>query len=114
MISADNKPKTYLISRHYGAIQWMHINGIAFDCHREHLNPHEIDPGDTVIGTLPINLAAEVCERGARYLHLSLKLPCDARGRELSASELNDYGSDPSGVVPSTPDGMKYRQGQAV
>lgn len=83
----------YLISRHPGAVHWMRIHGHAFDVHREHLDIAEIAPGDSIIGTLPINLAAEVCEKGAYYVHLSLRLPRDARGQELSASELNDYGA---------------------
>ena len=46
-----------------------------------------------MIGILPVNLAARVCERGARYLNLSLDLPADARGRELTADELERYGA---------------------
>jgi CRISPR-associated protein Csx16 len=30
--------------------------------------------GDREIGSLPVHLAADVCVRGARYLHLSLDL----------------------------------------
>ena len=50
-------------------------------------------PGDVVIGTLPINLAAEVCVRGARYLHMSLDLPFEKRGLELSADEMQRFGA---------------------
>ena len=54
--------------------------------------PASIAPGDTVIGVLPVNLAARICERGAHYLNLSLDLPAEARGRELSADELEIRG----------------------
>jgi CRISPR-associated protein Csx16 len=47
--------------------------------------------GDTVIGSLPVNLAAEVCARGGIYRHLSLQLSAHDRGRELSAAELEEY-----------------------
>ena len=50
-----------------------------------------MSPRDTVMGSLPVNLAAEVCARGARYMHLSLRLPAAWRGRELSASQLGNF-----------------------
>jgi CRISPR-associated protein Csx16 len=45
------------------------------------------------MGTLPVNLAAEVCARGGRYLHLTLDLPPEARGRDLSAEEMERFGA---------------------
>jgi len=82
---------TYFISRHPGAVVWARRHGISFDRHVPHLNPDEIQAGDTVIGTLPVNLAAEVCARGGNYLHLSVNLPATARGRELDADELDRF-----------------------
>lgn len=65
----------------------------AFDCHVLHLDPAQVQHhGDTVIGTLPVHLAAQVCARGAAYLHLVLAAP-RARGRELSAQELLALGA---------------------
>ena len=84
---------TWFISRHAGALQWMQHCGIAFDQHAPLLDPALVQSGDIVIGTLPINLAAQVCERGAAYWHLSLELPPEARGRELSAEELMALGA---------------------
>jgi CRISPR-associated protein Csx16 len=46
-----------------------------------------------VLGTLPVNLAAEVCERGGRYLHLSLDLPPEFRGRELTPADMQRFGA---------------------
>ncbi|MFV0511330.1 MAG: CRISPR-associated protein Csx16 [Shewanella algae] len=82
---------TWFITRHPGALEWALRRGVTVDIHLQHLNPADIRVGDTVIGTLPINLAAEICTRGARYLHLSLQLPASARGRELNADELDCY-----------------------
>jgi CRISPR-associated protein Csx16 len=53
----------------------------------------EIRAGDVVIGSLPVNLAAEACARGAVYRHLSLAIAAHDRGRELSAAELEDYNA---------------------
>jgi CRISPR-associated protein Csx16 len=46
-----------------------------------------------VVGSLPVNLVADVCARGARYLHLSLDLPADARGIELTVETMRRYGA---------------------
>ncbi|WP_448254788.1 CRISPR-associated protein Csx16 [Ottowia oryzae] len=84
---------TWFVSRHPGALQWMKQHGPAFDRHVPHLDPAQVQPGDCVIGTLPVDLAAQVCTRGAAYWHLTLALPADARGRELSAQELQALGA---------------------
>ncbi|MER2527613.1 MAG: CRISPR-associated protein Csx16 [Candidatus Competibacter denitrificans] len=84
---------TYFISRHPGAREWAAEEGIVVDRQIAHLDTETIQPGDVVIGTLPVNLAARVCQRGGRYLHLSLELPPDWRGRELSADDLRQIGA---------------------
>lgn len=84
---------TWFISRHHGATEWAQRHGLRADHYVAHLDTTLVQPGDTVIGSLPVNLAAAVCERGARYLHLSLELPAHLRGQELSADQLDDLGA---------------------
>ena len=84
---------TWFVSRHPGALQWMRQHGPAFDCHVPHLDTAQVQRGDTVIGTLPVNLAAQVCARGATYLHLALEMPAQQRGQELSAHDLQALGA---------------------
>ncbi len=84
---------TYFVSRHPGAADWARRQGLAVDRAVMHLDPAEVRAGDLVIGTLPVNLAAEVCARGARYLHLALDLPADWRGRELDAADMTACGA---------------------
>lgn len=79
---------TFFVTRHPGAADWARQQGLAVDRAVAHLNPAEVQAGDVVIGTLPVNLAAEVCARGGRYLHLTLDLPAAWRGRELSAADM--------------------------
>jgi CRISPR-associated protein Csx16 len=79
---------THFITRHPGARDWARRRKLNVDRWSGHLDPDGIGPGDTVIGTLPVHLIWEVNRRGARYLHLSLDLPPELRGRELSADEL--------------------------
>ncbi len=78
----------WFVSRHPGALEWAKRYGIVWNHHVEHLDPQRVARGDTVIGSLPVNLAAEVCARGAQYLNLSLRLERHERGRELSAEDL--------------------------
>ena len=84
---------TWFITRHPGARQWALERGLHIDRHCVHLEPALIEAGDTVIGSLPVHLAAAVCERGARYVNLSLDLPAHARGRELSTEELAAFNA---------------------
>ena len=78
----------WFISRHPGALQWAQQQGLAIDRQAAHLDPLQVQAGDIVIGTLPVHLAAVVCQRRARYVNLSLDLPAHWRGRELSVQEL--------------------------
>lgn len=97
---------TYFITRHPGARQWAQEEGFAVERLVEHVDPQEIQPGDTVLGTLPVNLAAAVCARGARYFHLSLQLPPQWRGRELTAADMRRFGArlEEYCVGPFSPD----------
>jgi CRISPR-associated protein Csx16 len=79
---------TWFVTRHPGAIEWAAQQGLRVDRQVSHLEPAHVQAGDTVIGTLPIHLAAAVCSQGARFYNLSLDLPVHWRGRELSAAEL--------------------------
>lgn len=83
----------YFVSRHPGAREWALSEGSRVDRVLEHLDLREIVAGDIVIGSLPVNLAAEVCARGAHYHHLSLELPQELRGVELSAEQMRDLGA---------------------
>ena len=84
---------THFVTRHPGAVEWARRQGLAVDRQVDHLELTELEEGDTVIGILPVHLVAAVCERGGRYLHLSLDLPPELRGRELSADDMEKTGA---------------------
>lgn len=79
---------TWFVSRHPGALAWAQEHGLETDHRVDHLDLRRIASGDRVYGSLPINLAAEVCVRGARYFHLSLNVPRELRGQEMDAEQL--------------------------
>ncbi len=85
--------KCWFVSRHEGARVWLERQGRVVDRQVDHLDPGEVGEGDVVYGTLPVHLAAALCARGAQYHHLILDLPVTARGRELTADELDLYGA---------------------
>lgn len=85
--------KLWIVSRHPGAIQWIHAQGWV-GTQIDHLEVGCVQAGDTVIGTLPANLAAEICARKADYIHLALRLPFELRGVELTTQQMSDLGAD--------------------
>lgn len=80
---------TYFVTRHQGAIDWAKASNVQFDVHLTHLGDDIVlKSGDTVIGTLPINIVYDINQLGVRYLHLSLDMPAHWRGLELNAEQL--------------------------
>ncbi len=76
------------VTRHPAIRKWLARQGVWVDHFTDHLEIDRIQPGDTVIGTLPVHLAAEVRRRGGRHQHLALELPPEARGKELGADDM--------------------------
>ena len=60
---------TTFVSRHQGAIDWANQEGLLPEDSRivTDYDPESAQAGEIVIGTLPAQLAARICERGARY-----------------------------------------------
>jgi CRISPR-associated protein Csx16 len=85
--------QTWFVSRHPGAVTWAEREGIVIDHWVSHLQLNQLRSGDTVIGTLPIHLVARLSAAGVRYRHLSIEIPAEWRGRELSADELAQCGA---------------------
>ena len=85
--------KVWFVTRHPGAEKWARRQGLVIDVWCDHFKITDINQNDTVIGVLPVHLAAAVCRRGARYFNLTLDLPRSARGRELTAKEIARYGA---------------------
>ena len=84
---------TYFISRHIGAVDWAESEGFHVDQRLAHFDVTIVQAGDTILGTLPINLVAEVNARGGHYFHLTLELPAEVLGKELTADDMRRYGA---------------------
>ena len=82
---------TYFITRHLNALQWASEQNTHYDVHLVHLNASEkLKAGDTIIGTLPIQLVADLNARSIHYIHLSMQVPVHLRGIELTIQQLRD------------------------
>ena len=85
--------KTWFVSRHDGAKNWAEDEGIRVDRIVEHLEMKLVKPGDIVIGSLPVNMVADLNDMGVRYFHLNLPLSPEMRGRSISAEEMHELGA---------------------
>lgn len=92
-LEIERAPLRWLVSRHPGAAEFLRHTGQLFDRVVPHLDVALLRPGDTVIGTLPLHLAAAVCACGARFFHLALDVPAELRGKELDAQQLAACGA---------------------
>jgi CRISPR-associated protein Csx16 len=83
----------YFVTRHAGAKAWAESEGLKIDACIEHLEMDQITAGDTILGTLPINLVAELNAKGIRYFHLILPLPVELRGQEITKEIMKKLGA---------------------
>lgn len=86
---------TYFVSRHKDAILWAAEMQVKAEkiIRTDNLDPAILREGDEVIGTLPVHMIAEVCARGARYFHLTMEIPAEYRGEELSAQQMKAFNA---------------------
>lgn len=94
MSPANKVPKKFFVTHHRGAISWFARTGQrAQKIEMDHFDVGLVQPGNIVIGTLPPQVAAEVCARGGRYWHLTLDLPPGHRGRVQTADEMETFNA---------------------
>lgn len=83
----------WFVSRHEGAIQWMQQQEMQVDHWVKHLDLAQINTGDTVIGILPLSIAAELTARNIRYVALVLPQGNSDRGQEHSCEAMIARGA---------------------
>lgn len=79
----------WFVSRHPGAIAWARRQQFSVDHWITHLDPADLSCGDRVIGSLPVNMIADLSASGIQYWHLTLEIPEALRGQELSDDQLD-------------------------
>ena len=93
VVDADRKT-LYIISRHKATIDYL-IDKLGKDRDvviLEHLNSSDdIPAGVDVAGNLPVGLIAELVRKGCCFYYVSLKVPPELRGKELSREEVEKH-----------------------
>jgi CRISPR-associated protein Csx16 len=74
-------------------MEWIKQQNIHIDHFVTSLEIDQVQRGDAVYGTLPLNLIAAVHRCGATFTHISLNIPDDYRGKELSAAQMDQFGA---------------------
>jgi len=83
--------KTYIVSRHPGAVAWLKSRGFAGQV-IAHLDPKILNRGDRVVGVLPITLVKQLIDKGVQVYSLQLpNLPRELRGEELTPELMDKY-----------------------
>jgi CRISPR-associated protein Csx16 len=83
-----------VITRHPGAADWV-MQQLSHQVQVvSHLAPDEIEPGGAYYGVLPLNLAAAICAQGSVCWVISVNMPPELRGQELSAKQLDELGAE--------------------
>ena len=85
----------YVVSRHMAARDFILDRGffgsvILID----HFSKEDLEllkPDDIVVGNLPVQLVASICQTGAKFYALVLDLPLEARGKELTLLDMYKY-----------------------
>lgn len=91
-----------LVTRHEGAKQWARQHGLVLSGEPEaDLDPASVQPNDLIVGTLPVQLIAQVRQRGGRYWHMVMDIPQQARGTELSSQQMSQLGIQLTEFWPS-------------
>ncbi|MFA0465416.1 CRISPR-associated protein Csx16 [Vibrio breoganii] len=81
--------KTYVVTRHLGALKWLESQGIKADTYLTHLTDvSSFEFGDMVIGVLPLPIVAKLNQKGVAYFHFTLDIPLEYRGMELCEETL--------------------------
>lgn len=82
------------VTRHRGAVTWAAEGGVkARKIEMEDFDSVTVKPGDIVLGTLPVHIAAQVNAAGGHYWHLAMEIPVEYRGKELSAEMMRAFGA---------------------
>jgi putative CRISPR-associated protein (TIGR02620 family) len=83
-----DQKEVVVVTRHKGLVQLLKDNGINYPV-IEHVQAEHVRD-KVVIGILPLHLAAEA----AQVIEISMDIPLEKRGMEISSKEMETYLKD--------------------
>lgn len=89
------KNKIFIVTRHSGSVPVI-SDMLSLDSEpvvKSHWTAEDTDslqPGDVVVGIMPIHIVAQICAKGGRFFNFTLNLPPELRGKELSREQIED------------------------
>lgn len=89
----DNQDRIVFTTRHAEAWEWAKRKGLDRAVFSKRLPWNLVKDGTIVCGILPVKLVSKVCQRGARYFHLTIQAPPEKRGRDLLPDEMDRYNA---------------------
>jgi len=93
-IEEDKNEKVLFVNRNDGAKDWAQDHGFEDADVVENFSTDMIEEGDTVIGTLPLHLAADICKKGGNYSALVMDpVPQELRGTSLSSEQMDELNA---------------------
>jgi CRISPR-associated protein Csx16 len=83
------------LTRHSATATWLrsHIGGVEIYEHLDQPLLASLTAGDTVVGTLPITLIAQLTKMKVFYTHFAVDVPEGLRGKELTLDQLETHGA---------------------
>ena len=84
--------RVWFVSRHEGAIDWAWSQGLPVDVWANHIKVSDVGADDVVMGTLPVDMIAQLNVRGVKVFFLTIPLTLAQRGIELTMEDLQKSG----------------------
>ena len=84
-----------IVTRHNATVEWLKSTMLDDDVIvvTAHYTPRLAEGFDYVVGILPIQLVAELCAEGIRYYQVTMDVPEEFRGKELTVEQMDQFGA---------------------
>ena len=87
--------KVLIVTRHAATVEW--LKSTMLDDNQimvvAHYTPGMAQGYDYIVGILPIQLVEELCAEGIRYYQVTMDVPEEFRGKELTVEQMDQFGA---------------------
>ena len=81
--------KILVVTRHTATCNWLKTRLAEHDLHfTAHFTAEMTEGFEVVVGILPINLVADLNARGIRFFMVTMEVPAELRGKELTEEQM--------------------------